>query len=208
MARRHWIERMMDAQRGASPIVLRIMGCLLSSLVLFFGFGTFLPLREVEPAVSNSYASIGADSPLPILILLFALLAVASFWLSGSNGLRRRTVLGSRISEVGDFRETCRKINRQAASPLFECSGVTVMRDWVVFRGYSAQTNRPTDFAIAPAWDLTRLDVALDPDREGDYACRFEIMGTLSPFTIHLDHKRAVYLKTAVQAMTGREMSL
>ena len=208
MARRHWIEHLMDAQRGASPIVLRIMGCMLTALVLFFGANAFLPFREILPADSNALVSYDADSPVLVLAILFGLLSAVSFWLSASRGLRRRTGLGRKIAEAGNFRETCREINRQAANPLFECPGATVMRDWVVFRAYTARTNRPTVFAIAPARDVTRLDVALDPDREGEYACRFDIAGRSSPFTIHLDRERAARLKVAVQAMGGREMSL
>lgn len=184
------------------------MGSLLTALALFFGSGGLLPLWKAWPADSNYYVPYDADSPVLFLTLLFALSSVASFWLSASSGLRRRTSLGRRIAEAGNFRETCREINRQAASPLFECSGATVMRDWVVFRSYSARTNRPTDFAIFPARDVTRLDIALDSDREGDYACRFDIAGQPNPFTIHLDQERAMRLKAAVQAMAGREMAL
>lgn len=208
MKRGHWIERLMDAQRGASPIALRIMGGLLTAGALFFGFGWLLPLWKAWPADSNFYVPYDAASPVLYFTLLFALSAVASFWLSASSGLRRRTGLGRKIAEAGNFRETCREINRQAASPIFECSGATVMRDWVVFRAYSARTNRPTDFTIAPARDVTRLDVALDPDREGECACRFDIAGRSNPVTIHLDRERATRLKAAVRAMTGREMTL
>jgi hypothetical protein len=311
MAKKHWIEGLMDAERGPSRVALLTTGCILATVVLIFGYLALSPfldgvytldtsekvkrfsqdsymdgvlpysasldtmrsititsttgdqlsslqgtserdtiynvyrlagggfsviyltegllqdtgsvhvqatnrelndeiIREITPNGSNIYVLYDAGSPVSFLTMLAALTLVmaASFGFAYSNALRRRTGLGRQIAKEGDFRETCREINHEAANPLFMCFGAAILKSWVVLRGYDARTNRPSDFIFAPARDVTGLDVALDADRDEMFACRFDIAGRPDPFTLYLDRERAERLKVAVREMAGREMAL
>ena len=167
-------------------------------------------IREISPNGSNIYVLYDAGSPVPFLTMLAALALVmaASFGFAHSSALRRRTGLGRQIAMAGGFREVCREINREAANPLFKCFGAVVLKSWVVLTGYDTRTNRPTDFIFAPARDVTGLDVALDADRDGMLACRFDIAGRPDSFTLYLEQEQAERLKAAVREMPGREMTL
>ena len=164
-------------------------------------------LREASPNGSNIYLLYDADSPAPYFTLtgFLILLAAGLFWLNGSSLLRKRTSLGRRIAKEGDFRELSRKINLQAEHPIFDASGVTVLKDWAILKKYAAYVKDPVWTTILPASDVEGVEVAPEADEDGEHACSIAIKGWAHPYVIGLDERQAVLLKSAVGEMNGRD---
>lgn len=163
-------------------------------------------LREVSSNGSNVYVLYDAGSPAPFFSMLgfFILLAAALFWLSGSSILRKRTSLGRRIAKEGNFRELCREINRQAARPLYDGPGVTVLKDWVLFRNYAAYVKDPVSTTLVSALDVAGVEVAPEADEDGSHTCSVGVRGWSHPFVLSLDERQAALLKAAVGETAGR----
>jgi hypothetical protein len=124
---------------------------------------------------------------------LLLILLLIRIWLGTDASLLRRTSLGRRLAALGDARQVMDEVNRQAASPEFECGACAVLQSWFLYDDKAApfDAGKARYTNIVPRASVISIRTEPDEDDPAELKCSVTIKDRAEPFVFYLNTEQA-----------------